>query len=49
MNFQTTVDNPATRRAFLGGAATLAAYATLPRGALGADDWRCRRQHAWDW
>jgi sugar phosphate isomerase/epimerase len=30
-------DTPATRRAFLGGAATLAACAIVPRGVLGAD------------
>ena len=30
-------DNPATRRAFLGGAATVAACALMPRGVLGAD------------
>jgi sugar phosphate isomerase/epimerase len=30
-------DNPATRRSFLGGAATLAAWATLPRGVQGSD------------
>src|SRR5262245_58784573 len=37
MNTQKTIDNSATRRAFLGGAANLAAYAIMPRGALGAD------------
>jgi sugar phosphate isomerase/epimerase len=31
------MDNPTTRRAFLGGAATLAACAILPRGARGAE------------
>jgi sugar phosphate isomerase/epimerase len=34
---QNVIDNPVTRRAFLGGAATLAACATLPRGVRGAD------------
>ena len=37
MNTQNMIDNPATRRAFLGGAATLAACAIMPRGVLGAD------------
>ncbi len=36
MNTQSIIDNPATRRAFLGGAATLAACAIMPRGVLGA-------------
>jgi sugar phosphate isomerase/epimerase len=35
MNTQNMLDNP-TRRAFLGGAATLAAWAIMPRGVLGA-------------
>src|SRR4051794_28926056 len=34
------IDNSATRRAFLGGAATLAACAIMPRGVLGADTTR---------
>jgi sugar phosphate isomerase/epimerase len=34
---QNTTDDPLTRRAFLGGAATLAASAGLPRGVRGAD------------
>jgi sugar phosphate isomerase/epimerase len=34
---QTILDQPSTRRAFLGGAATLAAWAALPRGARGDD------------
>src|SRR5258708_24198799 len=37
MNTQSMNDNPATRRAFLGGAATLAACAIMPRGVLAAD------------
>jgi sugar phosphate isomerase/epimerase len=36
MNMQSKIDHPATRRAFLGGAATLAACAILPRGVRGA-------------
>src|SRR5689334_5617242 len=36
MNAQRNFDHPATRRAFLGGAATLAACAILPRGVRGA-------------
>jgi sugar phosphate isomerase/epimerase len=34
---QNMIDNPVTRRALLGGAATLAAGAILPRGVRGAD------------
>ena len=37
MNTRNIIDNPATRRAFLGGAATLAACAIMPRGVLGAE------------
>src|SRR4051795_8797514 len=37
MNTRNMVDNSSTRRAFLGGAATLAACAVVPRGVLGAD------------
>ena len=37
MDTQNVSDNPATRRAFLGGAATIAAFAMMPRGVLGAD------------
>src|SRR5260370_16419298 len=37
MNTQNIIENSATRRAFLGGAATLAACAIMPRGVLGAD------------
>jgi sugar phosphate isomerase/epimerase len=33
----TILDHPATRRAFLGGAATFAAWAVLPRGVRGDD------------
>src|SRR5215469_6886997 len=36
MNMQSRIDHPATRRAFLGGAATLAAWAVMPRGVLAA-------------
>jgi sugar phosphate isomerase/epimerase len=36
MNTQFTIDNPATRRAFLGGAAILAASALMPRGMRAA-------------
>ncbi len=36
VDMQKTIDNSSTRRAFLGGAATLAACAMLPRGARGA-------------
>src|SRR5262249_42861877 len=37
MNTQNTIDNPTTRRAFLGGATALAAWALTPRGVRGAD------------
>ena len=37
MDERTIVDYPATRRAFLGGAAAVAACAVMPRGARGAD------------
>ncbi len=37
MNSTTVTDDPTTRRAFLGGAAALAACSFLPRGARGAD------------
>ncbi|SIO60581.1 Sugar phosphate isomerase/epimerase [Singulisphaera sp. GP187] len=37
MNIQNMIDNPGTRRAFLKGAATVAACAVMPRGVLGAD------------
>jgi sugar phosphate isomerase/epimerase len=36
VDIQNMIDNSATRRAFLGGAATLAACAILPRGVRGA-------------
>src|SRR5262249_19237247 len=37
MDTQDMTGHPVTRRAFLGGAATLAAWAILPRGVRGAD------------
>ncbi|HWE35753.1 MAG TPA: sugar phosphate isomerase/epimerase [Isosphaeraceae bacterium] len=37
MDNPTILDHPATRRAFLGGAATFAAWAVLPRGVRGDD------------
>jgi hypothetical protein len=37
VNQKTILDQPATRRAFLGGAAAAAAVAVMPRGARGAD------------
>jgi sugar phosphate isomerase/epimerase len=37
MNKRNILDQPATRRAFLGGAAAAAAVAGMPRGARGAD------------
>lgn len=36
MNTRSLINTPSTRRAFLGGAATLAACAVLPRGVAGA-------------
>ena len=40
MDERTMVDHKATRRAFLGGAAVVAAGAVMPRGARGADEAR---------
>ena len=37
MNTRNMAENPVNRRSFLGGAATLAACAIMPRGVLGAD------------
>src|SRR3954447_709136 len=37
MKNQVAIDHPVTRRMFLGGAASLAAYAFIPRGVRGAD------------
>src|SRR3954464_4914197 len=37
MNTQNIIDNVSSRRAFLGGAATLVACAVMPRGVLAAD------------
>ena len=37
MNTRNMAENPVSRRTFLGGAATLAACAIMPRGVLGAD------------
>ncbi len=37
MNTRNTAENPVSRRSFLGGAATFAVCAMMPRGILGAD------------